>query len=295
MSETTHRKDTIIRSTAEKAPFRVVVIDFTRTANKIGAIQGAEAWTLSLLAESSIASLMLSSSLKDNGTVSFKAEFSGDISYVMADSTPAGLVRAKIPHEEIDAAGDFELLLSPQTLRVKKYNKEAKLLSEGIVEMTHPEISKSLAAYYLNSEQTKSAVGIATKLKEGTTKELEYAVGFLVEAFPDIDDKTTAILEQVIVNMKPFDDFSTAEGYDIEGLLNELYGPFTPVIHATRDPVFQCFCSKDRSLNSLQALSKNDIADIVTKGEDTEIICDFCRTQYLFTPTEIEEYFKGAK
>ncbi len=295
MSSEETRTDIIIRTTAEKAAFRVVAIDLTQTANEMGTRQGAEAWTLAMLAEASIASLLLSSALKHPGTVSFKAEFSGDISYVMADSTPNGVVRSKIPHEEIDACGDFELVLSPQTIRVKKYDDQAKLLSEGVVEMSNPEISKSLATYYLQSEQTKSAVGIATRLKEGTTKELDFAVGFLVEAFPDIDEKTTTILEQVISNMKPFSAFSTETGYDINGMIDELYGPYTPVVHATREPTFQCFCSKERSISSLKALSSDEITDVISKGDDTEVVCEFCRKKYTFTTQDVHDYIHGAR
>ena len=93
--------DRLIRATGSHVPFRLVLADITKSAEEIGKMHGASSEALKLLAETSLASLFLSSSLKFAGTVCVKVSFSGDISFTEADSTPQGLFRAMIPQDEI--------------------------------------------------------------------------------------------------------------------------------------------------------------------------------------------------
>ena len=172
------RTDLILRATATKAPFRFVLVDLTRSANVIGKNHEARAHTLSLLADAAVASILLASGLKHAGAVSLQVEFSGDISFVKADSTPMGLVRAMIPHDEILKAGDFELMLLPQRLKVRELNEKSKVVQESIVEAASQRMGQNLAAYLMQSAQTKSGAGVMSRINPKNDTELEYAIGF---------------------------------------------------------------------------------------------------------------------
>ena len=67
--------DRIIRATGKRTPMRLVLADITHTMNQIGAKHKASAYSLKLLAETAVGSLLLSSSLKFPGTVSLKISF----------------------------------------------------------------------------------------------------------------------------------------------------------------------------------------------------------------------------
>ncbi|NLE04702.1 MAG: Hsp33 family molecular chaperone HslO, partial [Crenarchaeota archaeon] len=71
------KTDRIIRATGKKTPMRLVLVDITETMNFIGQKHNASGYSLKLLAEASIGSLFLSSSLKYQGTVCLKVLFSG--------------------------------------------------------------------------------------------------------------------------------------------------------------------------------------------------------------------------
>jgi molecular chaperone Hsp33 len=280
-------KDIILRCTGEKAALRFVMIDLTTTANLIGQKHGAEAWALAAMAETAIASLFLSSALKSQGSVSVRAEFSGDISLVQADSTPMGLIRAMIPKEELDKIGDFELMLIPQLLKVKKTNEKGKQLSEGIVEMVSDRMGRNLATFLLQSEQVRSAVGIEARPNQQNPKVLDYAIGFMVEAFPDIDEKTTLIMEQCVTSLPALSEFFDGQYYDLRGLLDQLSGPFAVQIHREIVPQAYCPCSRERSLASLKSFGAKELKAMIDTGRDLEVICDFCRTNYQITPEEL--------
>jgi len=281
--------DKIIRATSGKIPLRFVLVDLTATANDIGAKHGARAYSLGLLAESAIASLFLSSGLKFPGTVSLKIEFSGDLSFVQADTTPQGLVRATIPQSELRAAKDFELLLSPQAFKVIKLDEHGRRVQESIVEAASLKMGANLSAYMVQSEQVRSAVGILARPNATNPAVLDFAVGFMVEAFPDLEEKHLVILEQVVRNLPPLENFYDGERYRLDDLLDQLAGPYEMHVVKELVPMAFCPCSKVRTLASLATLHREDLEDLVSEGTDLEIICDFCRTAYSVSPDDLRD------
>lgn len=289
--------DRIIRATGKRTPMRLVLADITQTMNIIGKKHNATAYSLKLLAETAIASLFLSSGLKFQGTVSFKIVFSGDYSFVQADTTPLGLIRAMIPHNEILKASHFEPALLHQSIEVIKTNEKGKRLQESLVEAPGESVGRNLAAYLLHSEQTRSAVGIEAKVNAKDPSKLDYAVGFMVEAYPDLEERDIAIMEQVVLNLPPFSTMYNPENgfYSLNTLLDQLAGPYDIEIVKEIEPSFYCPCSKVRTLSSLSTLSKTDLKELVEDKKDLEIICDFCREKYVVTPEDIEDILKNRK
>lgn len=280
--------DRIIRATGELAELRFVLVDLTGAANTIGDFHRAQAFARILLGETMAASLLLASGLKGNGTVSVRFQFSGDFSYATADATPMGLIRAMVPFEDIRRLGDFEPLLSPQIMTVRKLNDKGIPQSEGIVEMASENIGPSTAYYLLQSEQTKSAVGIKAKSNAQGT-ELLFCGGFLVEALPKADEKTLAIMEQVVRNLPPLEQYQNpgGKGIDLGRLLDDLAGPFPHRVH--REIAVQpfCPCSEEGVFKALQGLGREELEEIAIRNENTELHCDYCRKRYVASAEQI--------
>ncbi len=279
--------DRIIRATGEIAELRFVLLDATESANAICGYHGAHSFARVLLGESIASALLLASGLKSNGTVQVKFQFSGDVSMVTADATPMGLVRGMIPVEEIKAIGDFEPLLSPQTMSVRKLDDRGLSLSEGIVEMASENIGPSTAYYLLQSEQTKSAVGIKAKSNPGGAT-LEFCGAFLVEAFPKADEKTLAIMEQVVRGMPTMETYHRpGRGLDLEAMLSDLAGPFRYTVHREMEILPFCPCSEAGMLKAISGLGREELEELFLRQEIMELHCDYCRKRYLATPAHI--------
>lgn len=285
-------KDLIIRATGKTTPLRFIVADLTETMNAIGKWHNAEAWCLVQMAETAIAANFLATSLKFAGTVSLRADFSGDLSMVQADATPMGLVRASIPQDEIKKAGDFELMLIPQKMHVRKFNEHAKQISEGITEMVNHRMSQNLAAYLMQSEQLRTAVGIDAKPDPDHPDRLLYAIGFYLEAFPDAQEKELIIMEEVVRHLPPLESFYNGTEYRLHDLLDQMAGPVDFQIHREIAPQPYCPCDKARSLASLASLDSNTLHEMIESGEDLEIVCDFCRSRYLVPVDEITDIIR---
>lgn len=219
-------QDRIIRATGKKTPFRLIVVDLTKTMNTIGKQHDAKGYALKLMAENSIASLFLSAGLKFPGTVSFTTSFGGEITCIQSDSTPQGLIRAMIPQSELQAIGGNEPALVPQTVKVVKLNEQGKRVHESIIEAPSVSMGQNLASYLLQSEQVRSAVGIEANFNKEDPSKLDYAAGFYIEAFPDLEDKDINLIEVIIQNLPTFKDMTKAEGFDLDELLDQLRGPY---------------------------------------------------------------------
>lgn len=283
------QKDRLIRATGAHVPFRLVLADITRSAEEIGKMHGASTQALKLLAETSIASLFLSSGLKFPGTVCVKISFSGDISFVEADSTPQGLLRAMIPQSDILASKEFEPALSPQHFQVVTLDERGKRASESIIEAVSESMGRNLSVFMLQSAQTRSAVGIEARVNKENPEKLDYAVGFYLEPYADIADDELSVLEKQIAKLPAFAEFYDGKAYNLDALMQAISGEYPTTIVREIEPRPYCPCSKIRSLATLGSIPTEDLEDLLEEGKDLELVCDFCRSKYIVTPDEIRE------
>lgn len=273
----------------------MIVVDLTATMNEIGSKHNAKGYMLKLLAENTIASIFLSSGLKFPGTVKFTTKFSGEISSIQSDSTPMGLVRAMVPQAELQAVGANEPAIAPQNIEVLKLNEFGKRVHESIIEAPSISMGQNLATYLLQSEQIRSAVGIEADFNKEDPSKLDYAAGFYVEAFPGLEDKDIAILEQIVLNLPKFKDIHKAEGFDSDELLDQLRGPYDIEIIREIEPKAYCPCSKDRMVATLATLPLADLNDLRKDGKNLDVVCDFCRKNYTITTQDLDDLIKDRK
>ncbi len=283
------QKDRLIRATGAHVPFRLVLADITRSAEKIGKMHGASTQALKLLAETSIASLFLSSGLKFPGTVCVKISFSGDISFAEADSTPQGLLRAMIPQSDVLASKEFEPALSPQHFQVVTLDERGKRASESIIEAVSESMGRNLSVFMLQSAQTRSAVGIEARVNKDNPETLDYAVGFYLEPYADIADDELSILEKQVAKLPAFSEFYDGKAYNLDALMQAISGEYPTTIVREIEPRPYCPCSKVRSLATLGSIPTEDLEELLEDGKDLELVCDFCRNKYIITPDEIRE------
>ncbi|GHV16954.1 33 kDa chaperonin [Fibrobacterales bacterium] len=283
------QQDIIIRATGQRAPIRFVLVSVKNAMNEIGARHEAQGFALKFLAEIGTASLLLSSGLKFPGTVSLRLDSEGDIRFAQGDSTPQGLVRAMIPQDDLKKIGADEPIILPKKLSVIQLNEKSERVKESIVEAASKQMGVNLSAYLSQSEQTKSATGVLAEFDQNDPCRLAFAIGFLVEAYPDASQRDLEIMDAVVRNLPPLHDFYNGKDYQLHDLLDQLRGPYDIEIVREVKPASYCPCTKSRVLTSLSALDPSEITDIKQKGEFLDVVCDFCRTHYAIDPAEISQ------
>jgi len=277
--------DIIIRATGARAPLRFVLVSIKDAMNEIASKHNAQSYAAKFMAETAAASLLLSSGLKFPGTVSLRMDTDGDFRFAQADSTPQGLVRAMIPQDDLQRIGADEPLITPQKMGVIRLNEKGQRVKESFVEAASLQMGVNLTAYLRQSEQTKSAAGVLAGVS-GDGK-LDFAMGFLVEAFPNAEERDLEIMDAVVRSLPPLKDFYSDGEYKIRDLLDQLRGPYDIEIVREIAPQAYCPCSHSKVLSSLSGLSVCERREIIQKGEILDVICDFCRKHYAVKPDEL--------
>lgn len=155
----------------------------------------------------------------------------------------------------------------------------------GTVELQSGEIGDDLAYYFVQSEQTPSAVGLGVFVNSDGT--VEAAGGFLVQLLPGLDDGEIADIEKEVAAL-PHPTSLIREGITPEDVLRNIF-PSGLDLLGREEVRFDCPCSRERFEAALVTLGEEELTRIIEEEENefTELVCHFCNESYRFTPDEM--------
>lgn len=236
---------------------------------------------------------MMGKLLKGTQRVALKFEGNGPLQKILVEADTAGDVRGYVGIPDADlppknekpdvasAIGKAGFLTVTKDLGLKAPYK-------GIVQLYTSEIAEDLAYYFTESEQIPSAVGLGVFLAPDST--IAAAGGFLIQSLPPADESMIEQLVGQINNMPPITEL-LLHGKSPEDIIESAFAGTPYDILETQPLQFQCSCSKARMEHALITLGTEDLAKLANDGE-AEIICEFCRSRYLFSQQELEQLLK---
>jgi molecular chaperone Hsp33 len=194
-------------------------------------------------------------------------------------SNPQADLRTKDGHLDIAKGLGQGLLTVTRNLPFQKQPHT------GIVPLVSGEISQNIAHYLFQSHQIPSVVSLTVALdKDG---EVTAAGGVLVEVMPGASEQLINQLEErcrqapalskEILAGKPPENF--AKHYVHESKLIHVEHP-----HAI---VYSCRCEQERAQRAVGFLGRSTVSEMVLKGKDVEVTCEFCGQSYLVTIAEL--------
>jgi molecular chaperone Hsp33 len=156
----------------------------------------------------------------------------------------------------------------------------------GAVPLVSGEIAEDLATYYMQSEQIPSAVSLGVFVRPD--QNVAAAGGFLIQFHATIAEDLTEHIEQALAAM-PAATTMVQEGCTPQEMLQRALGglPLQVLRHVT--PVWACDCSHARVSQALVALGAHELQQMVAEQQDAQVHCEFCTTEYVFTPQELEQ------
>lgn len=159
------------------------------------------------------------------------------------------------------------------------------------VELVDGEIADDLTAYFAQSDQVPSSVGLGVLV--GRDQDVLQAGGFIIQLMPDCPDEVVAKLEANLAQMDSVtsllgDGLSPTEilGRALEGL------DFTPLEYTPAQ--FYCGCNKERAARILITLGPEELHEMAEAGEPAELYCHFCGKRYEFSPDEVARIAEEA-
>lgn len=238
------------------------------------------------LGRSLMGALLLASEAQDGEWVQLQLRGDGPLGTVTVTANSAGQVRGFAAHPDADRPlrGDqFDVpgLVGLGTLHVERNHASWREPYAGIVPLASGEIAKDLATYLLESEQKPSAVSLGVFV--GAEGRIEAAGGYLVQSLPGASDASLAAIEARIGTLLDLSE-QLRHGATARSILASLLeGQPMPPPDSVK-PRFFCPCDEQRVLRAATLLGREEVRDIVTRGEVLKVRCEFCATTYALDP-----------
>ena len=241
-----------------------------------------------LLGEFLAAAVLLSTTLKYDGKMILQARSEGQVPLVMAECNSELKLRAIARGAQEATSEEFGMLLAQGQL-VITIEPDRGQRYQGVVPLVENSLSRSLDAYFLQSEQLHTRFWL--------TSDGERAAGMLLQQLPpqlQTDKPARADQWQHLCSLAT--TLQPAELLDLaaEELLFRLYHEEPTRVFDPRNPEFSCSCSRQRTLDALTAIGAEEAESVLTEQGSITMDCEFCNQRYVFLWDDLEALLKPS-
>ena len=294
--EITKLPDQITKFMFEDAPVRGAVVQLEDQWQEMTQFQNYPASVNKMLGEFTAGALLLSSTIKFDGSLIVQVKGSGPVSMVVVEVKNRTTVRAMAKLREdakiadnssfqdlinADAEGQCAIILDPANRRPSDQPYM------GVVPLVGDSIAAILENYMEQSEQLPTKISLASTSK--------IIGGLLVQKMPedggtankDMDKDAGPRISQIAGTLK--EDELLTLGQDV--ILRRLFWQEKIQLLGTEEIQFQCGCSKEKTDAMLKSLGKKELEDILKAEGKVEVTCQFCNKTITYSPADIEALF----
>ena len=233
----------------------------------------------------------------DKDVLTLQIKCSGPIGGLTVTADSRGNVKGYVNHPQVilpaNAQGKLDVggALGLGVLSVIK-DLGLKEPYVGQTELKTGEIGDDLTYYFASSEQVPSAVGLGVLMEKDNT--VRQAGGFIIQLMPFAEEEVIAQLEKKLAEVTSVTELLD-QGYTPEMLLEKLLGNMGLEINEKIETGFSCNCDKVRVGKVLISLGEKELQSMIDEGQDIELNCHFCNTNYKFTVEELKELLELAR
>lgn len=245
----------------------------------------------SLLADTLTITACLGSRMKHDGVFTIQGKGSGDVHTLFADITNDGCLRGYVGLKEDFKNENVNLLKLMNsghisfTLDQGKYSKRY----QGIVELEE-EISKATELYFSNSEQleTKFSTFNYYDIDEADRGDLFPGGLIMLQKMPiknkfseETNKEVWELSRDFLSTLKKEEFLSTK--LSSKDILFRLFNELKVMTYDEIEIKDKCRCSQDRVQFALNNLDKKELSEIADENGDIKVMCEFCKTERLFS------------
>ena len=258
-----------------------------------------------LLGEMSCASILLSASLKYEGSVILQIHGDGPVRLAVAECNAKLGFRSTIKMSETlePAPGaDWKALVNQNNLGRFSVVLDPKIDNQhpyqGIVPLHEAGVAQALESYMQRSEQLPTRLWLACNGERaaglllqkmphqgGTNKKSDAQSEAATEASDDDWERLITLAQTV-----------TAEellSVEAETLLHRLFWHEAPKLLEDKPVQFSCSCSRVRVGRMLKTLGAEEVESILAEQGQVDVHCDFCNAAYHFDAVDCAALFTG--
>lgn len=289
----------LIRAMALDGQVRVFISNTTEMVEKAKDIHQTSPVATAALGRLLTATSMMGVMLKgEKSKVTARIEGNGPIGTMIATSDLTGNVKGYVgnPFVLVDSATKGKLNVGGAVgtdgdiTIIKDLGMKNPYI--GRYPLVSGEIGEDIAAYFMHSEQTPSAVGL------GVIMDVDYTVksagGFIIQLMPETDENVAFIIEERIKEIGSVSELF-ANSRSEEDVLEELLGPFSPKIMETYEIAYRCDCHRERFEKALISLGREELSAIIDEDGQAELTCHFCNKKYQFSMEDLQSLRKESR
>src|SRR5699024_3577143 len=275
-------KDYLVKSTVYNGMVRAYAIQTTHLVEEARQKQDTWATASAALGRTLTITAMMGAMLKGEDTITTKVEGSGPIGAIVCDANAKGEVRGYVHHPHVDLPSNEHGKLDVRgvvgtegTLSVVK-DLGLKDYFTGQTPIVSGEISEDFTYYFATSEQTPSAVGAGVLVD--TDYSIKAAGGFIIQLMPGATEEVITKLEAALESLPAISSL-IEQGLTPEEILERLFPGEDITMYEKEEVVFKCQCSKERILNAIKGLGREEVESMIEEDKGAEAVCHFCNDQ----------------
>ena len=281
-------KDKLHRFIFEATDVRGNYVQLNHTIEKATQHQALPENLHTALGELMVASALLASTLKLDGSITLQIQTNGPLKLLIAECNENLGIRGTVKWSgPIASIKPIELIKEGHFI-ITLMQKNAKNPYQGIVPMEGNSISELLENYMLRSEQ------IQTKLWIHVQNHIFH--GLLIQKLPfnslatvSDNDEIKKTWERVSESAQSFNKIDPL--LDTPAMLQALFPLETIRLYDATYPDFVCSCSKKSVENMLHLIGKEECESIIEEQSSITIHCDFCNECYQYSEGEVDIIF----
>lgn len=238
-----------------------------------------------LLGEALAAAVLLTSTIKFEGSLILQLQNAGPISLLVVQCDQDFHVRAIARYDADDIVAlqhiEDEWQNGVLSITIEANNNNARY--QGIVPLSHGGLANCIEQYFAQSEQISTKVWL--------TANGYVAAGFLLQAMPTEDTDVINMDWEHLAHLGSTITPHELQTLGFQDILYRLYHSELVRLYETIPVSFRCTCSHDRVTETLRTLGKEEALDIIKEQKQVSITCQFCYQEYHFDAVDIEQIF----
>ncbi len=234
-----------------------------------------------LLGQMMAAAVLLSATLKFDGSLIIQLEGSGPIELMVVECTSGRALRGVARFKSDITEGGFKDLVGDGRMVITIDQNGNGQRYQGIVEITGDTLADALQHYLHYSEQLDTLLVLAANSHR--------AVGMLLQRLPgDLHDEDAWQRAQQVGATVTIDELDTL---DAEQVIYRLFHEETIRLFDSEPVIFRCSCTAQRVETMLLTLGKDEVQSILDEQGLVSIDCEFCNQHYQYDAIDIQQLF----
>jgi len=283
-------KNYLVRVIGEKDGVLGLACVTTGLVNRACRIHGTFPAASAALGRALTGAALMGNLMKPGQRIGLKFEGNGPLGKILVEADYSGALRGFVGDPRADAPlrdGKLNVsgVLGKEGFLTVFKDTGLEEPYQGIVKLRTGEIAEDLAAYFVESEQVPSAVGLGVFVDPGGA--VTSAGGFLVQTLPPQNEEVVDQLVRQMGRLPPVTEFLRA-GRKPEDLLSEIFDGIPVRTLETKNLFWRCTCSRERIERVLISLGMEELTRLAGEEEEVTVTCEFCSTPFTFSREEME-------